>query len=144
MTETLESLLASSGLDERTRLLLSLMSRNPPAEQADEEQDEVAALNERFHRLRRRYRLMRDEYRELQHRNTVLSRALGACPNCWGEEPRCAQCLGRGRPGAFRCDPELFDAIVAPVIADRSPDVAFSAHPASDIDNPTEGAVNHD
>jgi hypothetical protein len=33
--------------------------------------------------------------------------AVGACGLCWGEDPRCRSCRGRGRPGGFAIDPAL-------------------------------------
>lgn len=63
------------------------------------------------------------DYRRMLRENALLTDhagrlacALGACPNCWGAIPDCEDCGGRGKPGAFRPDPEYFARFVQPVI----------------------------
>lgn len=68
---------------------------------------------------RRLRRMVNNMYRELQQlraRNDGLAAALGACYLCWGEDVLCPVCHGQGQPGAFRSDPELFSAYVAPAL----------------------------
>ena len=45
-----------------------------------------------------------------------LAAALGACPACWGEDPSCRWCRGRGAPGALAPDPEEFTTWVVPAV----------------------------
>lgn len=53
--------------------------------------------------------------------------AVGACGQCWGEDPRCRSCRGRGKPGRFAPDA----AIHARFGADPAPSVIApqSTHP---------------
>jgi hypothetical protein len=44
----------------------------------------------------------------------MLARALGACSACWGRDPSCAECGGRGVPGFLSPHPDLFREIVLP------------------------------
>lgn len=59
------------------------------------------------------------ELEELRLRTRTLADALGACARCWGEDPDCPVCRGRGHPGGRAPDPELFDYWVAPVARRR-------------------------
>lgn len=52
---------------------------------------------------------------DLAARNQVLASSVGACP-CWGEDPACASCHGRGRPGWRPPRREAFGAYVAPAL----------------------------
>lgn len=40
-----------------------------------------------------------DEVAVLRARTETLADALGACATCWGSDPRCPTCRGRGTPG---------------------------------------------
>lgn len=48
--------------------------------------------------------------------NDLLAGAVGACPECWGEEPDCKQCHGRGHPGTLAIDRTSFESIVLPAL----------------------------
>lgn len=52
----------------------------------------------------------------LMEHTQLLACALGACPNCWGVDPDCADCGGLGKPGAFLPDEQCFRRFVLPVI----------------------------
>ena len=43
-----------------------------------------------------------------------LANAVGACTFCWGEDPACRACRGRGKPGVFEPDKALFERFVLP------------------------------
>lgn len=55
-----------------------------------------------------------EEISALEHFEEDLSQALGACTFCWGEDPTCRGCRGRGKPGSFEPDPALFEKFVLP------------------------------
>jgi hypothetical protein len=57
-----------------------------------------------------------NEVETLRARNDSLAAALGACPSCWGENPRCVRCRGRGRPGGRQPDNALFSELVEPAV----------------------------
>ncbi|MCI0394336.1 MAG: hypothetical protein L0332_07030 [Chloroflexi bacterium] len=64
--------------------------------------------------LRQQMKALMLELQELRERNDSLAAALGACYLCWGEDPECSYCAGRGRPGYAAPDKALFMAWVAP------------------------------
>jgi hypothetical protein len=72
----------------------------------DEVAEVQAALDERAEQLQ-----------DLADRNAGLAAALGACATCWGEDPACAACHGRGVPGSMRPHKKFFDYYVAPLLA---------------------------
>ena len=68
-----------------------------------------------------------------------IARALGACPECWGERIGCPRCGGVGRPGTETPATEAFDWYVRPLLARLGPDgplgerarpIGSEAHPA--------------
>jgi hypothetical protein len=77
------------------------------------------------------------ELQDLRVNNEALAAALGACSRCWGTDPRCAGCGGRGRPGGFPPDRELFAYFVAPAIETyerrQRAERHIAAKPASDL-----------
>jgi hypothetical protein len=52
----------------------------------------------------------------LRHRNDALAAALGACYLCWGEDPGCPTCDGRGTPGWVSLDPHAYRRLIAPAV----------------------------
>jgi hypothetical protein len=56
---------------------------------------------------------------EIAHLREHLDRcagALGACGTCWGADPRCRACRGRGFPGYASPDEQLYAELVAPAV----------------------------
>ncbi|MCG8322632.1 MAG: hypothetical protein MI921_24240 [Cytophagales bacterium] len=45
--------------------------------------------------------------------NAAFSGAVGAC-ECWGGDPDCEKCNGKGEPGYFELDQEQFDYYIKP------------------------------
>jgi len=66
-------------------------------------------------RLRRKFLGMQVELSELRQRNEVFAHALGAC-HCWGYDPECADCKGKGAPAYYQVDRPLFDELVKPAV----------------------------
>jgi hypothetical protein len=56
------------------------------------------------------------EIKELRNRCDDLALALGACALCWGKDPECRACRGRGRPGFAVPDGKLFVEFVLPAV----------------------------
>jgi hypothetical protein len=80
----------------------------------------------------------------LRERSDALAQALGACEHCWGADGSCRGCRGRGGPGAFLPDADLFAELVLPAFRrlrrqqTRSPTAERSDPPAAaDVSNPT-------
>jgi hypothetical protein len=94
-------------LDEQTLQLAQALSA--PAEPAEDLAQKIAALEAENARLR-------ETTRSLLAHSDFLAAAVGACPECWGENPDCAECGGEGGPGCYLPERVCFDEIVRPVI----------------------------
>lgn len=114
----------------------------PPATQEDfqqqlelEAQRQAEALrNQEHHRqrmekLRHRFEEMDAELRWSRRKLDDLAQALGACPTCWGEDPRCRLCRGRGKSGFLMPEPEYFERYVTPIL--QLPHVVPPPNPAT-------------
>jgi hypothetical protein len=128
----LESLLLDrlDHVEPTTRTLLQQYLSRQQGEDVDDEaaaddEDFAAALDDSTVRSERKQSLsqlqhlvetMYDELEELRQRNDELADALGACYLCWGEDPACEVCQGRGSPGAMRPNKEQFTRYVAPAL----------------------------
>lgn len=60
-----------------------------------------------------------DELAILRDRNAALADALGACAACWGSDPWCARCRGRGAPGGRAPVEDAFARYVTPAVQRR-------------------------
>lgn len=78
--------------------------------------DALSRLEARHARLRDIARTMQRELHALRDHNAMAAAALGACDACWGRDPGCAQCEGRGRAGFDAPDPPLYARLVAPAV----------------------------
>ncbi|MBK7830505.1 hypothetical protein [Nannocystis sp.] len=88
-------------------------------DEPDPDHSELHAVRSRLKEARRVERTllrMDAELQELRTRNETLAAALGACPMCWGEDPECEECDGRGHPGAAKPDSELFHHFIIPAV----------------------------
>lgn len=99
----------------------------------DDDDDEV---KQRTLRHAKRRRAAMQEVAKVQRllqnmsdRNAFLAGALGAC-ECWGADPGCDRCAGRGAPGAYPPDPDAFAALVLP-LAQRNPHLFHTLPPAA-------------
>lgn len=86
-------------------------------------QEEAERLTERMAKRQEQAGLLRQYVSDLVEEMTVLRQsvdmlagALGACADCWGEDPGCRWCRGRGRPGFVPPDPVAFDQLVVPAL----------------------------
>jgi multidrug efflux pump subunit AcrA (membrane-fusion protein) len=99
--------------------------------QASEEMDR--ASDSAMRQLRRQVESMYAELRLLRERNESLASALGACCLCWGKDPECRFCHGRGAPGFSIPDESLFGELVFPAIrimqVHRARSKGFSSKP---------------
>lgn len=131
---SIQDLLAKLGATDPTAaMVLQYMAQQRAAasEEPDEgEQEETAAVveapapymdegraaraGEALRALRRRVHALYAELEDLRARNDDLAAALGACAQCWGEDPACETCEGLGRPGGAPPDAYLYGRLVAP------------------------------
>ena len=130
------ALMGAIGGDPMSLLLSQLGSSNPQAAmmvrlmeeqqraraaaQAEEDQEaaaEAAAERERdFNELRETVERACADLDVLRERNALIADALGACPLCFGADPICEQCQGRGRPGGRPPDPAGFRNLILPAV----------------------------
>src|SRR5512134_1312078 len=116
---SVQDLLGNLASDPKLAWMAQLMAaQRRMAEQsaptADARQSELdalkAALEQAEARAARLQRIARRLAAELDATQALLSdlaAAFGACGLCWGEDPDCPSCRGRGRPGRFAPDPAL-------------------------------------
>ncbi len=113
--------------DNRTNLLMQFLAQRQAelAKQAEEEEEisqkenQVAAeieqeRNRLLSELREKSEQMFQELEVLRTRNDQLASSLGACYLCWGEDPGCQVCGGRGKPGYYVPNRGLFEAFFLP------------------------------
>jgi hypothetical protein len=111
--------------DPRLQALARYLARQANAQaeaerEAEEEWEPTAeqprADPRRRSELRRAVDRLLAEVAELRERNDHLADALGACYLCWGEDPACPHCRGRGGPGSGPPDRALFATWIAPAL----------------------------
>jgi len=76
------------------------------------EEASANAVNE----LREDVKSLSAELKALRERNDLLAATLGACCLCWGQDPECRFCRGRGRPGFTMPDEAHIGEFVLPAI----------------------------
>ena len=90
-----------------------------PAAQEEAARHRAEARAERARRIRELRALVKTMHGELQIlrvRNDTLAAALGACHICFGSDPSCEECEGRGIPGSLDPDPDAYREFVAPAV----------------------------
>lgn len=95
--------------------LAALVRAGEEARQLEEERRQ-AQRRVRLERLRLRLEGLEAELAARQALLDDLALALGACPGCWGEDPGCRLCRGRGQPGFVRPEAAAFRRLVAPAL----------------------------
>lgn len=115
-TEAVGRVLDALGFDDpETRILLERQltrrsrSQKRPSSRAVEDPEAVRRLRDRVVRSER---LVEASLAKLE----ALACALGACPDCWGDDADCQECGGLGQCGQFLPDMACFSAYVSPVL----------------------------
>ncbi len=114
-------MLENLGIDDpRLRLVAEMMSKQRAQRPDQPSPEEILAKKKRtlakIENLIQENAELREENRLLQERLGILAEALGACPHCWGEGQSCPICQGRGTPGSFFPNREVFTAYVLPAV----------------------------
>ena len=85
-----------------------------------EKLEKLAAL---FEKQRSINKNLLHQYHKLEHNCGMLmdqldeiAEAIGACPRCWGADPDCSYCLGKGKPGYFQPNMDHFARYIKPVL----------------------------
>jgi hypothetical protein len=94
---------------------------NADAEEVDtDKMNELSALVEKQKRINKnlfqQYDELKNNYQLLIQQLDTMAEAVGACPQCWGEDVTCNYCKGRGKPGNFQPNQQAFDYYIKPVI----------------------------
>ena len=126
-----------------TELIKKQQATQSEANQASQGPNESENSEPKHVHMRQENELLRQENLLLVERIEALAAALGACPECWGENEDCELCRGRGTPGSMQPDRDMFRAYVVPVLeklrrigerkrrAYRENDVATATKPGS-------------
>ena len=120
-----------------------------PAEADGPTRDELLLQNEQLidllkrarHEIKRldaRLGALRREAQEAGCFQAALAAALGACPECWGDDRACPSCRGRGTPGAYPADRPLYARYVLPAARRQAagPPPAAGARPPATATTP--------
>lgn len=70
---------------------------------------EIRELKEQIQNLQAEIKISRE-------RSDLLASTVGACCLCWGHDPNCRACRGRGKPGYAIPDEALFGEFVLPAM----------------------------
>ncbi|MBF2000369.1 MAG: hypothetical protein IGS38_06580 [Synechococcales cyanobacterium M58_A2018_015] len=124
-----EELLSGSDLDPVSRMILSQAFTGNNQETDEDNIDSetgddtlsrrsraIQRLRTRFAKMQRQIEDLQQQLEEMEVRNDELAAALGACYLCWGEDPECPECQGKGQPGSIEPEWELFREWVLPAI----------------------------
>ncbi len=122
-TYDIENLIAQqSQSNPKMKFLLDMMQQQKKAE-PEKNTKTIGQLKKMTHinqkLIKRNKQLKHQQKRILKYLNffidvnTVFSSAVGAC-ECWGEDPSCQNCGGKGRPGYFQVNENAFKTYVMP------------------------------
>jgi hypothetical protein len=124
--------------DPRLRLVAEMMGKQRSKESVQPSLEETLAKKRRtlarIEKLVQQNSALQEENRLLQERLALLAEALGACPHCWGEDQSCTICRGRGAPGSFFPNRDVFAAYVLPAVRTLSRYRPMHKAPESDKD----------
>ena len=90
--------------------------------------------------LREEIQALHTEIKTLRERCDLLASTVGACCLCWGQDPDCRACRGRGKPGYAIPDEELFGKFVLPAMRVLRAQRAKPNHPPAAPRPPQCGA----
>lgn len=105
--------------DPRIRMIAEMIvQQNAPQSESQHFAESMSRdkMLDEFQEIQRQNEELRHENELLWERNDTLAAALGACPDCWGEDEGCKICRGRGSPGAFKPKKYAFAEYVLPVM----------------------------
>ncbi|MFK7969614.1 MAG: hypothetical protein AB8F95_04565, partial [Bacteroidia bacterium] len=105
-------MLTKMGIDNPKSLaiaqLMDQQQANQEAEAEPEVHPDMEKLKAENHRLRKAIKAM-------EALAFDFAGAVGACPDCWGEDQDCKTCEGHGSPGAGKIDQEAYSFFIAPL-----------------------------
>jgi hypothetical protein len=102
--------------DPRLIQLAQLMSRQAAPIEDDEGEVIEMVRADRVEELENEVERLKGVNRILFEQCEFMAAAVGACPQCWGEDLECRECRGRGTPGAFLPHRASFAQLVLPAV----------------------------
>ena len=123
-----ESLASMVGTDPELAPITQLLAQREAQLQRQLEEDDANGTDDLVAEQQREERRRRGEAirafieqqaAELDAVRLVLddvAAALGACPSCFGADPQCRWCRGRGTPGFMPPEPDSFERLVLPAL----------------------------
>lgn len=86
------------------------------SDRAGDCQENLTEARRYIRRLKKRIAWLEKERAQLEATEAEMARALGACVQCWGEDPYCPDCQGQGSAGSQIPNAELFERLVLPAL----------------------------
>ena len=74
--------------------------------------EQLAVLRKKINQETSGKNKIAEKLRSLKKLNNALAEALGSCSQCWGEDPKCRNCSGKGIPGWRSINKRLFNVYV--------------------------------
>jgi hypothetical protein len=108
-----------AGDDPRIRAVGEALKQLVPTREAfrtDEQLAKTKQLVAKLEDLVQQNKELIEMNKSQQERLEILAAALGACPDCWGDNGPCTACGGEGHPGAYRPDRQAFAGYVLPAV----------------------------
>ncbi|MFJ7158154.1 hypothetical protein ACIQUQ_24905 [Streptomyces sp. NPDC101118] len=102
--------------ERQAQLQRELEAAEEAEQQVAEEERRRAERERRTDAVRHRMAELNDQLEAAYATLDDLAAALGACPGCFGGDPACRWCRGRGKPGFTAPEPEPFDRLVRPAV----------------------------
>ncbi len=105
------------GIDDPRLIQLAQLMSRPTAPMNEDKGDVIEMVSvERVEELEDEVERLKGINRILFEQCEFMAAAVGACPQCWGEDPECRECRGRGTPGAFLPHRASFAQLVLPAV----------------------------
>lgn len=127
MNELFKMMNTDGSQDPRMKMLAQLMAeQNQTQEQAPQQDKEIIKyekavqhiqlLGQHNKKLKQANQSLLKNLELMIARNDSLADALGACPDCFGEDKHCNNCRGFGRPGYYEVNPAMFARYIQPFL----------------------------
>lgn len=106
------------GIDDPRLIQLAQLMSRPTAPPSNDDEGEMIEMvrAERVEELQDEIERLKGVNRILFEQCEFMAAAVGACPQCWGEDADCRECRGRGTPGAFLPHRASFAELVLPAV----------------------------
>ena len=78
--------------------------------------DSISVIKDQLKQIKANMYETKNQLSNLQKINNSLSLSLGSCNTCWGEDPECNTCSGKGFPGWRKINKRSFNRYVLPAL----------------------------